>query len=86
MKITNGSSDAVDMSGTTVNVTTGADGTPAEQVFDDKAKSIETKVAPGRTVTGTYGYAVNKADRGLISVEVSPGFGYESSLFSGAIR
>ncbi|WUI02131.1 DUF4352 domain-containing protein [Spirillospora sp. NBC_00431] len=66
----------------------GADGTEAEQVFDSErglGDGFTGTVAPGRTATVKFMFAAAKAgDLKKISVELTPGFEYESFTFEGA--
>ncbi|MFI0408291.1 hypothetical protein [Actinomadura sp. 3N508] len=66
----------------------GADGTEADQVFDSErgyGDGFTGTVAPGRTATVKYMFAAEgAADLKTVSVELTPGFEYESFTFEGA--
>jgi hypothetical protein len=84
IKITNGSRARVDLALVDVGLRYGADGIEAEFVFDDNVHEFSGGLAPGRTATATYGFSVprNQPD---ITVEVAPGFDYDSSTFEGRV-
>ena len=83
----NGSSEVVDLTSTSINVTAGEDGTQAEDVFDDDTAGFDGKVAPGRKATGVFKVDIPKAAiKSELTIEVEPGFlDYESSLFTGKV-
>ena len=84
IKITNGSKARVDLALVDVVLRYGADGIEADSVFDDNVHEFSGGLAPGRTATATYGFSVprNQPD---ITVEVAPGFDYDSSTFEGRV-
>lgn len=87
VKITAGSA-TMDLNGALTELTYGADGTEAEQVFDS-AKGFDggfsSTVAPGRSATAKYGFAV-PAGQSVVSVQVTPDFSSETAIFEGKIR
>lgn len=92
VRITNGSAAPLDLGSTFVTVLAGADGVQADEVFDRPEVGIGgfetgTVVAPGRSATAAYGFAVaDAADLARLSVAVEPDGGYEPALFEGAPR
>jgi len=89
VQITNGSQNPVDLVLTTVHVSYGVAGYPAESIFDTASgigSGFEGQVAPGKTATAWYGFSVSPDGAGDLSIEVSPAFsGYDSVLFSGGV-
>jgi cytoskeletal protein RodZ len=85
VKITNGGSSVLDLALAQVALTYGADGQESDQVFDS-AKGfeggLETKLAPGRSATAKYGFAV-PAGTAPVSVQVTPDFSSETAIFEG---
>lgn len=88
VRIKNGSKHRLDLSAVQVTARTGADGNPAEDVVDVDAglDVLEGTLAPGRTVSAKYAFAADsRRDLKNVSIEVTPGFDYESGTFEGGI-
>lgn len=83
----NGSDKRFDLTMVEVAARVGADGTEAEQVFQDGfGDGFSGSLTPGRTVTARYMFAAKKAaDLKQVSVEVTPGLEYESATFEGGL-
>lgn len=83
----NGSGKRFDLTMVEVAARVGADGSEAEQVFQDGfGDGFTGSLTPGRTVTAKYMFAAKKAaDLKTVSVEVTPGLEYESATFEGGI-
>jgi hypothetical protein len=88
VKIRNDSKHRVDLTLMTVTARTGADGNDTEQVFDVDAgfDNPDGTLAPGRTASMKSAFAVaSRKDLKKVSIEVQPGFDYESGTFEGGI-
>ncbi|MDQ1678057.1 MAG: hypothetical protein QOC93_3201 [Actinomycetota bacterium] len=84
VRITNGGLELVELNECIVTLKAGADGLEAERVFDDVAgDGFNSRVAPGRKATATFGFAVPKGNLPLVNIEVAPAFDYEASIFEG---
>ncbi len=88
IRIKNGGEHRLDLTMVQVAVRTGEDGDDTEQVFDIDAglDGFEGTLAPGRTASTKYAFAANsRNDLRKVSIEVTPGFDYESGTFEGGI-
>ncbi|MFD0902311.1 hypothetical protein [Actinomadura sediminis] len=83
----NGSKRQFDATMVTVTARLGADGVEAEQVFQEGTDGMfDGTISPGRTATTTFMFAAEKtADLKAVSIEVNPGFEYESFQFEGGL-
>jgi hypothetical protein len=89
VKVTNKSKQVVDLDLLNVGLKAGADGLEAEKIFDSErgiGGGLEGSVAPGRSASGVYGFSVLPANLSTITVEVTPSFDHEASLFEGAVK
>lgn len=85
VEVKNGSNQRLDLSLMNVSVRLGQGGREAESVYTDSYGSPTGTLAPGRTSTHKRMFAAEtKAELGVVSVEVSPGFDYNSAIFEGA--
>lgn len=86
VKITNGADQKVDASLVSVSVSYGPGGEQAAQGYADGIDGgFEGSVASGQTKTATFLFAVPKSHWNNVSVEVTPGFDYDSAIFTGAV-
>lgn len=88
VKLTNNSSQQLDLTLADVHVKSGANGTQADGIFDSENNlglGFEGSIAPGRSATADYGFSVPPGDLGNIDIEVSPGFDYDDGIFEGAV-
>lgn len=86
VRITNGTDTKFDPGLATVNLKAGSDGTEAEAVFQDGVDgSFTGSIAPGRSATATFAFAVDKADLGQLDISAAPGFDYDDALFTGSL-
>jgi hypothetical protein len=91
VKVKNGTGEQFDLSSFTVTLRYGATGTEAENeyVSTDGYDGLNGRVAPGKTITGSFAFKV--PGRSVpIAVEVNPGYdseydGYESAFFEGRV-
>lgn len=85
VKIRNGSKERLDLSQIDVAVRLGKDGREAEEVFQDDFSGTPTgSLAPGRTSTSKYMFAgKTAAELRTVSVELAPGWDYDSATFEG---
>jgi hypothetical protein len=89
VKVTNNSKKVVDLDSLTVGLKAGADGLEADSVFDSArgiGGGLAGSVAPGRSASGVYGFSVLPANLNTITVEVTPSFDHEPSLFEGSVK
>ena len=76
-----------DMSEVSVSVRVGEDGQEAEQIYQEGVDdSFDGTLAPGRTATVRQMYGGKaRSDLKVVSVEISPGYEYDSFTFEGGI-
>jgi hypothetical protein len=87
IKITNGSTEPVDLTDAAVTLKAGPDGRQAERLFDvgnGIGAGFEGSVAPGRSATADYGFSVSPENLGLLDVELAPNLDYVPAIFEGA--
>jgi hypothetical protein len=82
--VTNGGSEALDLSSPTVDVRLGDQGTAAEQVFADGRGGAGDlgRLAPGRTVTGVACFSGRGA---TVDVSFAPTFDYNALTWTGKV-
>lgn len=87
VQVKNGGSERLDLSALQVSVRLGKDGREAEEVFQDGYEGTPTgSLAPGRTSTSKYLFdAKSAAELKTVSVDVAPGFEYQSFTFEGGV-
>jgi hypothetical protein len=87
VQLRNSGSKRFDLSAVDVTVRLGKDGTEADKVFQDGVDgSFDGTLAPGRTVTAKYMFAAqSRGDLKVVSVEIAPGYEYDSFTFEGGI-
>lgn len=88
IKIKNGGTHRIDLSQLNVTVRVGADGNDSEEVFDVEAGfgTLDGTLAPGRTASTKCAFAADsRKELKQVSIEVTPGFDYESGTFEGGI-
>ncbi len=83
IQIDNGTADAVALDGVAVNVSHGADRTPAPPLDDPSQRAFAGTVEPGASATGVYVFSVPLDVRDLVNVEVGYAAGAPLLLFSG---
>lgn len=85
VQIKNGSKDRLDLSQIDLSVRLGPDGRESEQVYQgDFAGTPDGTLAPKRKSTSRYLFdAKNVAELRTVSVELSPGWDYNSITFEG---
>lgn len=83
----NGSKQQFDTSMIYVTARVGDAGIEADAVFQDGIDGMfDGTIAPGRTATTKFMFAAEKAaDLKTVSIEVNPGFEYESFQFEGGL-
>lgn len=87
VKIVNGSDQALDLAAVQVNLKAGADGVQAESIIDFESQvgsGFTGSVAPGRSASAVFGFAVAPANLTLLNVEVTPSYAHRSCVFEGA--
>jgi hypothetical protein len=86
VQVRNGSDHRLDLSLISVTARLGDDGREAEEVYQDSFMgSPSGSLSRGRTSTSRYMFAANKAgELKKVSLDVSPGFDYDSFTFEGS--
>lgn len=84
VEATNGARGALSLDHVVVSVSYGADRTPASQ-FGSSSEPMSGRLAPGRSRTGTYVYALPPDQRDDVRVEVSYTGSAPTLAFSGSI-
>lgn len=79
----NGTEENFDCSLAGVEVSMGANGTQAGQVFAEGVDSCTGSVAPGRKKTFTVGFSGATKDLSVIQVAVTPSWDHEDGIFEG---
>lgn len=87
VRVKNGSKARMDLSEIDVIARLGKDGREAEQVYQgDFAGSPSGTLPPGRTSTSRYMFAgKTSGELRTVSVELSPGWEYDSATFEGSV-
>ena len=87
IQIRNGSSKPFDSSLVQVNAHLGVDGRQGDEVYDNTYGSHKGgMIVQGRTSTDQYAFLVkDPAEFKHVSIEIQPGFDYDSFTFEGAI-
>ncbi|WP_406175274.1 hypothetical protein [Streptomyces sp. NBC_00996] len=88
VKVKNGSTDTVDVTGLTVNCSYGQDGSSSDSIFDtDKGLEggPETRLLAGRSISVPWGCEFPKGESSL-QVEVSPDYESETAIFTGRVK
>ncbi|RBY94248.1 hypothetical protein DQ244_02595 [Blastococcus sp. TBT05-19] len=83
VRIENGTSEAVSLDGVAVNLSHGADRTPASPLDDPSRRPFTGMVDPGASGEGVYVFSVPTDARDLITVEVGYQAGAPLLLFTG---
>lgn len=87
VSIKNGSSERVDLDSVIVNARAGSEGEQAEAVYDSArglGSGFQGTLAPGRTATAKYGFAVDPEDLDDIQIEVQLDYDRDPALFEGS--
>ncbi|MGY1854933.1 hypothetical protein [Modestobacter sp. SYSU DS0290] len=82
----NGTEAPQDLDAVSVNLSTGADETPASPLRDPSAAPFAGTLAPGDTAEGVYVFSVPVAARDMVTVEVGHRPGAPVAVFRGAAR
>ncbi|MFJ8010724.1 hypothetical protein [Streptomyces fagopyri] len=86
VKIVNGSSKPLDVTGLSVNCQVGDEGQEGESIFDEGLDgSPSTRLLAGRTIVVPWGCALPKKET-HIQIEVSPDFESEAAIFVGSVK
>jgi len=89
IKITNGTARTFDTESSTVDATAGPDGVQLANVFDakhDVGNGFTTTLAPKRSATAIYGFAVPKAlATKTIIIQVTPDLDHDAAQFEGRL-
>lgn len=84
LRVTNGSSAAVDLGSAAVNVYQGADRTPAPPLNDPSRRAFAGHLAPGASAEGVYVVSIASPPPSLITVEVGYRPGAPLMVFTGS--
>lgn len=79
----NGTGENFDCTLADVEVSMGAEGVQADQVFADGVDECQGSIAPGRKKTFTVGFSAPTKDLSVIQVEVTPSWDHEAGIFEG---
>jgi hypothetical protein len=87
VKITNRSDQVFDLTLVQVVVKAGVNGTQADQIFDVQKgiSSFQGSIAPGRSASQAFAFAVAPEDLGTINIEVTPTFDLGPAIFEGSV-
>jgi hypothetical protein len=85
VRIKNGTSEAVSLGGVAVNMSYGADKTPASPLDDPSRQPFDGMLAAGASADGVYVFSVPKDARGTVTVEVGYQAGAPLLLFTGPV-
>ncbi|QIJ62562.1 DUF4352 domain-containing protein [Streptomyces sp. JB150] len=88
IKVTNGSSENVNLSLMSVQCQYGQEGREGDEIFDS-ARGLEgapsTHLRPGRSLTATFGCELPRNET-YLQVEVRPNFGERTAIFAGNVQ
>lgn len=84
VRLVNGTADDVPLDGVSVNLSTGADRTPASPLGDPRREPFAGTLAAGESAEGVYVFRAPAGDR--VDVEVGYRPGQPIAVFSGAVR
>lgn len=88
MKVTNGSSKEVEVTGSSANMTYGPKRKEATEAFELDFESMQGKIAPGKSKSGSYGFAIPEKDRDDAQMEFTWDFysDHKPALFTGELK
>lgn len=88
MKVTNGSEKDVEVTGSSASMTYGAKGKQATEAFELDFESMQGKIAPGKSKTGSYGFVVPEKDRDDAQLQFTWDFysEHKPALFTGDLQ
>jgi hypothetical protein len=84
VRITNGTDDAVDLGGVTMDLTHGADAVPASPLDDPSQAPFSGSLDQGDSAEGVYVFSVPQDDRGTVTVSVGHRAGAPFMVFTGS--
>ena len=85
VQVTNSGSAPIALDTVSVNVYSGAAGTPAVRMQDHATQPLRGSLAAGKSLSATYVFSVPTADRSAVTVAVAYGAGGGTAIFSGAV-
>ncbi|MGW6457870.1 hypothetical protein ACWF94_18500 [Streptomyces sp. NPDC055078] len=88
LKVTNGTSEKMDMAMLTIGCQYGDEGKDSEQVFDSAAGldgPSSTHVRPGRSSTATIACEFPKAEK-YLQIEIAPDTDSQTAIFAGDVK
>ena len=86
IRVRNGSKKTVELSGSP-SVSYGPDGDGAETVYlDANSDDLSGKLLPGKSRSGTWGFAIPANHQGDVVLEVAPDYEHDSAVVSGSVK
>ena len=88
MKVTNGSSKEVEVTGSSASMTYGSKRKLATEAFELDFESMQGTIAPGKSKSGSYGFVVPVKERGDAQLEFTWDFysDHKPALFTGELK
>ncbi len=88
MKVTNGSSKDIEVTGSSANLTYGAKRKVADEAFELNFESMQGAIAPGKSKSGSYGFVIPEDERGDAQMEFTWDFysDHKPALFTGELK
>jgi len=88
MKVTNGSSKEIEVTGSSASMTYGSKRKQATEAFELDFESMQGKIAPGKSKTGSYGFVVPVKERDDAQMEFTWDFysDHKPALFTGPLE
>ena len=88
LKVTNGSSQDIEVTGSSANMTYGSKRKQATEAFELDFESMQGKIAPGKSKSGSYGFVVPVKERGDVQMEFTWDFysDHKPALFTGKLE
>jgi hypothetical protein len=88
LKVTNGSSKEVEVTGSSASMTYGSNRKQATEAFELDFESMQGKIAPGKSKSGSYGFVVPRKERGNVQMEFTWDFYsiHKPALFTGELK
>lgn len=85
VRVKNGSTEPVELLGS-AQVSHGADGHQAPQVYTDSEILLDGTVLPGKAKTGAFSFGVPPQSADDVMLEFGPDFVHDTAIFSGPIE
>ena len=88
LKVTNGSSQEIEVTGSSASMTYGSKRKQATEAFELDFESMQGTIAPGKSKSGSYGFVVPVKERGDVQMEFTWDFysDHKPALFTGELE